>query len=436
MDAVRTQPGDVSRIEIEIKESVDLLSWLVAQPRGKRMYWCGRDGQLELAGWGVAHHVDDTGDLAGAVETIMTSVQGKPYRYMGGVAFDPNQASEGPWDSFGCWAFFLPRLSLEQTPKTTTLAIHLRPGEPAVDFSGVSSDVCTQFTPLVSLTAPTHHPNQLAWTPMAQRAIDAIRGGEIKKVVLARQTTISLDEIVDPIAVLKRLASKQDQTYRFAFELEPNHAFIGCSPEQLFRRDERHIQTEAMAGTRRRGENPAEDAAFCEALTNSAKDICEHDHVVADIQSHMAPLCRSLKRSSQPTIRQFLRVQHLCTTFSGELKSGINESNLLETLHPTPAVCGRPTATAKAFIGHHEPFYRGWYAGPVGWIGDDCSEFAVGIRSALIDPDSIRICAGAGLVSASRPLAEWREINDKSQQFLDLTDQSNMCSSDDVLESA
>jgi menaquinone-specific isochorismate synthase len=87
-------------------------------------------------------------------------------------------------------------------------------------------------------------------------------------------------------------------------------------------------------------------------------------------------------------------------------------------LHPTPAVCGTPTEAALATLESIEPFDRGWYAGPVGRIGRDEAELAVGIRSAIIQGNQVTLQGGAGVVNGSGPEAEWDEIEQKLDSLL------------------
>ena len=99
------------------------------------------------------------------------------------------------------------------------------------------------------------------------------------------------------------------------------------------------------------------------------------------------------------------------------MREGIKDSDLLPAFHPTPAVSGAPDAEARALIRELEPFDRGWYAGPVGWISHSQAEFAVGIRSGLLSRRILRIFTGAGIVEGSVPEEEWREIEDKLQSW-------------------
>ena len=93
----------------------------------------------------------------------------------------------------------------------------------------------------------------------------------------------------------------------------------------------------------------------------------------------------------------------------------------MEQLHPTPAVGGYPRENALAEIEPLEPFCRGWYAGPIGWIGRHGSEFAVAIRSGLVEKNKVSVFSGAGIVKGSTPEEEWAEIEQKISDFTKVT---------------
>jgi menaquinone-specific isochorismate synthase len=110
--------------------------------------------------------------------------------------------------------------------------------------------------------------------------------------------------------------------------------------------------------------------------------------------------------------------QHLRTHIEGILEQDNTDADLLRTLHPTPAVGGLPKEGAVRWIAEAEPFDRGWFAGPVGWIGGDSAEFAVGIRSGLVSDTTLSLYAGAGIVPGSEAEQEWAEIENKLSPFV------------------
>jgi menaquinone-specific isochorismate synthase len=111
------------------------------------------------------------------------------------------------------------------------------------------------------------------------------------------------------------------------------------------------------------------------------------------------------------------RGRHLRSKVRGTLEDGVTDAALLDAMHPTPAVGGHPRSEALEQIRTLEPFDRGWYAGPVGWIGQEASEFAVGIRSGLVRGRTLALFSGAGIVAGSVPEEEWAEIEQKIGDF-------------------
>jgi len=96
----------------------------------------------------------------------------------------------------------------------------------------------------------------------------------------------------------------------------------------------------------------------------------------------------------------------------------VSDAALMQALHPSPAVGGVPTNKAIAYLREHEPFDRGWYAGPVGWVGPESGEFAVAIRSGLVRGNTLSLYSGAGIVDGSTPDGEWSEIETKLSNAL------------------
>ena len=411
LSGASAQPGAILRREVVVTEAPALLDWIARQPAGERLYWSDRDGRFAVAGLGFA-----------AKRTLPDGLGGLPragLRWFGGLAFDPSRAPSPEWAPFGAGQLVLPWLTLEREGGQVRMALHLVPGGPT-GLPEVRTAGSAQST-LVS-AGQTFEPDAGGWNGGVRAAVSAIRDGEMRKVVLSRRARVTLVSPPDPFALLARLAGPQVATFDFCFEPAPGWAFLGCSPERLFSRQDRVLHTEALAGTRRRGGDVAADMALGTEMLDSDKEREEHDHVVQSIQSAVTPLCAELSVAEAPRVHRLHRVQHLLTPFEGTLDAGVDEAALLAALHPTPAVCGQPAGAAHAFIQAHEPFHRGWYAGPVGWVGSDGADFAVGIRSALLRGRSLWICAGAGLVAASQPEAEWRELDAKSGQFLSMVE--------------
>ncbi len=187
----------------------------------------------------------------------------------------------------------------------------------------------------------------------------------------------------------------------------------------------RKIETEAIAGTRPRGLTEAQDRRLAETLLHSSKDIREHDYVVQSIREVLAGVCQSYAVDSRASVLKLTRVQHLCKRLWGRLQPHISDAQLLSRLHPTPAVGGYPTLNSETEIEKLEPFQRGWYAAPVGWVSRNEAEFAVAIRTGLIEDHRLHLYAGGGIVEGSTAEAEWEEIENKISNFLTIVQRMN-----------
>jgi menaquinone-specific isochorismate synthase len=162
-----------------------------------------------------------------------------------------------------------------------------------------------------------------------------------------------------------------------------------------------------------------EDRLLAETLFDSHKEREEHRFVIDQIRRKLEPIMPELGIPHEPHILKLKNVQHLRTPISGKLKNGENVLDLVQLLHPTPAVAGTPTNHAMAVIRKLEPHDRGWYSGPVGWIdpkGD--GDFFVALRSALVKEGESHVFAGGGIVSESLPDQEWLETELKLQPII------------------
>lgn len=248
----------------------------------------------------------------------------------------------------------------------------------------------------------------------------AIAAGELKKIVLARAQDVRADAPLHPLRLLNGLRERFPECYSFSVANGRGHSFIGASPERLVRVSQGVMETEALAGSARRGASASEDAAIGAALLASEKDLREQRHVLDSIVRRVAPLGLALSYPPAPVLRKLANVQHLHTPVSAPLPAGVHMLDVLARLHPTPAVGGTPREEAVARIRGLEGFPRGLYAGAIGWVNSrGGGEFLVGIRSALVEGCTARVYAGAGIVAGSDPEREYAETELKFRAMLD-----------------
>ena len=252
---------------------------------------------------------------------------------------------------------------------------------------------------------------------MVEEVLENIDRRIIDKVVLARTAVFNLARDYDPTELLLQLRGQATQAFHYCFQIEAHHAFLGISPELLYRRSGRKIESEAIAGTRPRGLTIEDDQRLASELRDSEKEQREHLMVLERMERLLQQFCNNTERLSYLEPLQLRHVQHLQSKIYGSLLPEISDSDLLPVFHPTPSVSGTPDSEARTLIRELEPFDRGWYAGPVGWISRSQAEFAVGIRSGLLCGRILRIYTGAGIVDGSVPDEEWREIEIKLQSW-------------------
>ena len=251
-------------------------------------------------------------------------------------------------------------------------------------------------------------------------AVERIRAGELRKVVLARTIEVEAGRLLDPLRLAQRLRAVDPDAYAFVVPT-PDGVMVGASPELLVSRHGREVRSNPLAGSAPRSGDPEEDRANADALVASSKDREEHAIVVEAVAEALGPFCETLRQDAEPVLLSTANVWHLSTRFDGTLRDPApNALELVAALHPTPAVCGTPREVADALIAELEPFDRGCYAGPVGWMdanGD--GEWAIALRCAELRGAHATLYAGAGIVGDSIPDREVDETERKFRAFLD-----------------
>ncbi|WP_273847141.1 isochorismate synthase [Rubrobacter calidifluminis] len=407
----------VVRLETAL-EHADPLRWLSGRIERPRIYWAARDGSLEIAASGMADVVGGMPEPAGILP--------RGARYYGGIRFDPGRKVDPEWEDFGSARFVLPRFELVREGERTVMACNLvMPGdatrleEVARAARRVASEpeggACG-----VALPEPVFRedlPGAGEWAEDVRRALSTFSAGGLEKVVLARRVSLYSQEDYDPLALLGGLAPVTPGCFRFLFEPGGGVAFVVASPERLFRMEGAEVVSEAVAGTRPRGLSESEDAGLRDELLGSEKDLREHGYVRKSIGEVLGRFCTEVEVAPGPEEFVLAQGRHLRSPIRGSLRAGVSPRDVLEALHPTPAVGGWPRDEAISLIRELEPFDRGWYAGPVGWVGAEDAEFAVGIRSALVRGNEVHLFSGNGIVEGSDPEREWDELEGKLGAF-------------------
>jgi isochorismate synthase len=256
------------------------------------------------------------------------------------------------------------------------------------------------------------------WCELVAHATKALRDaapGELDKVVLAREVLVEADVPFDRAGVLRRLRAAYPGCFLFQVD-----GFLGASPELLVGRAGDVVRAQPMAGTAPRGGDPAADARLAAGLLASTTYRHEHQITIDMVFDTLIPWCSYLDYEPEPSVVGVANVQHLATLVEGRLSQPAPSIvELVQALHPTPAVNGWPRAAAQRWIAEHEGFDRGRYAGTVGWVdGRGNGTFAVSIRCADVDGSTARVVAGNGIVADSDPDTELAETQVKLQALL------------------
>lgn len=255
------------------------------------------------------------------------------------------------------------------------------------------------------------------WEERVAVAIHAILSKTIDKVVLARDLNGTATKDIDPRPILRNLAAEYPSTWCFSIA-----GLVGATPELLLRLNRAMVTSRVLAGTISKTGDDEKDLALAASLARSSKDLEEHEYAVRSVAESLAPFCSSTNVPDSPFVLHLANVMHLATDVTGaisEFPTHVDTFSILETLHPSAAVCGTPTDKAAKVISDLEGMSRGRYAGPVGWIdarGD--GELGIALRCGQIEKDRIRLFAGCGIVAGSNPQRELAESQAKFAPML------------------
>jgi menaquinone-specific isochorismate synthase len=242
-----------------------------------------------------------------------------------------------------------------------------------------------------------------------ERAIELVERGDLTKLVLAVRQQLELDGPLDPLAVLTNLRRSQPGSCRFLWQQQGGDALLGASPERLLTLRQGLLRSDALAGTAPLGDTATE-------LLRSTKDRHEHELVVETITAVLQRAGLTPRRPRHPRLARHGSLVHLHTPITARLDPALlgrahQPLALAEVLHPTPAVAGLPRREAIAWLRSLEPFERGHYAAPIGWIDSEGdADLRVAIRSGTLRGQRLELTAGAGLVRGSRAEKELQEV--------------------------
>ncbi len=244
---------------------------------------------------------------------------------------------------------------------------------------------------------------QECYWPALNQGIELVEKGILDKLVLAVRQSILLESPLDPLTMLSRLRKQQPGSCRFLWQRNQGEAFFGASPERLLSLRRGQLQIDALAGTA-----PRDDQS--QSLLSSDKDLREHELVVNSITNQLINQGLEPRRARRPQLARHGQLVHLHTPINAIVKNHL-PLHLANVLHPTPAVAGFPRREAMRWLRTLEPFERGSYAAPIGWVDKTGNaEFRVAIRCGNVRGRELGLTAGAGLVKGSIAEKELQEV--------------------------
>ncbi len=412
----------------ETKEQSPLALFHKAQQvfNDTRFYWESADEQFAFVGFGEMVTIETNDETNGRYANVSrlwqrllekhhSPEESRPILF-GGFSFDPRQTIRSEWKHYPSAAFVVPAIQWTRRNGKEVVAFHAigteeettrRLDELQQLWTFVQS---VKLPQLQQVPAHTLHEQQVDNYKRAVReTVQAIQQNKAKKVVIARALELQFEGSIPVESVLHAISEEQPNSYHFAFHRKGSH-FIGATPERLIEVNKGRVLSACVAGSIRRGATEEEDQRLGQVLWNDKKNRIEHDYVVQMIRSVVSKYCTAYDIPQTPELLKIRDIQHLFTPVSGTLKEGVSIFDWVRELHPTPALGGVPTDIALNMILENEQMDRGFYAGPIGWTdatGD--GEFAVAIRSTLIDDNRAYLYAGGGLVEDSTVQTEYEE---------------------------
>ena len=437
-------------------DPLDAFAGCLLSSLGESFFWERPSESTALVGIGAATTIETRGearfheaaarwralmqDAVVAQASDVVPIAGSGPTLFGGFAFDALAPRTDLWHDFPDGLLVLPSLLFSYGPQGVALTVNVMVdvNENIEQRVAECSEAITHLLTSVEYAA-SHHEEQvvadelrtrdllsaLEWKQHVADVAREIRAGRYEKVVLARgvkvtpQDVMELDGIeFDIRGVLRRLRRSYPGAYVFAMQ-RGQRFFAGATPERLVQAQDGNIYTMALAGTAPRGATPEEDERIGKSLLQSDKNNIEHAIVVSQVRDALAQHCGVVEVADIPHLLKLKNVQHLETPVRGTLLPQRCILDVMADLHPTPAVGGFPRQLALETIRRVEQLDRGWYAGPLGWIGaSGHGEFAVALRSGLVDEHEATLFAGCGIVGDSDPQSEYEESCLKLQVML------------------
>jgi anthranilate synthase component 1 len=263
---------------------------------------------------------------------------------------------------------------------------------------------------------------------MVEKSKEYIRAGDVIQVVGSQRFEREIKS--DAVTVYRVLRRLNPSPYMFLLKTE-GMELVGSSPEMMIKVQKGVVETRPIAGSRPRGQNPAEDKSLEEGLLKDEKELAEHVMLVDLARNDLGRVCEfgTVKVGQFKRVERYSHVMHIVSDVTGKLKKGKTAYDAFQSCFPAGTLSGAPKIRAMEIIEELEPSRRGLYGGAVVAFGfDGDMDSAITIRSAVLktkgNKRTATVQAGAGLVADSVPESEYQESCNKARAVLMAIDQA------------
>jgi anthranilate synthase component I len=266
-------------------------------------------------------------------------------------------------------------------------------------------------------------PSDEAFMASVAEAVGQVRAGEAIQVVLSRRLEFGFGG--DPFDLYRALRRVSPAPYMFFLEF-PEVALAGSSPEMLVRVEGEAVQVSPIAGTRRRGVDPDDDARLEAELRADPKERSEHVMLVDLGRNDLGRVCRvgSVHVPRLMEVDRFSHVMHLVSVVTGRLREDCDALDAFAACFPAGTVSGAPKIRAMELIEELETVRRGAYAGAVAHLAPGAASLdaCITIRTIVLRGGRALVQAGAGVVADSQPARELAETGEKARALIEALD--------------
>jgi len=279
-------------------------------------------------------------------------------------------------------------------------------------------DVDYRVNSLRSKQQPQEHTSKEQFERMVARAKQHVFDGDVFQVVLSRKCTIPTD--ATPVELYTALRSINPSPYMYLLHF-PKFAIIGASPERMLSVYDGVLTVNPIAGTYPRG-TPEQEERLAAGLLGDEKERAEHVMLVDLARNDVRMVCRpgSVRVSEFMRVKRYSHVQHIESTVEGRLRDGMDVFDAIRAVFPAGTLSGAPKLRAMEIIHELEGRPRGFYGGGVGYISlSGSADFAITIRTIVLEDGVASVQAGAGIVADSVPSREYEETCSKMGAMLE-----------------